>query len=572
MNMQPVKIKRFKDGKCNDYFYWVGFAVILAFLFWRCTFGFACPDESFYLTIPYRLSQGDGLFIHEWHLSQISSVLIYPIIKLYFMLFSGTEGILLHFRWIFTAIWGASAVFAGITMRRYSKIGAYIASLIVLIYTPYGIMALSYNSLGILMLLNSCTLILTAEQKKWKLILSGALFSCTVLCCPYLLFLYLIISLIVLGFTFVKKNNKNIIKIWLYFSVGCGICFALFCAFVLSRCSISDVINAYPWIMKDPAHPNQSIWYRIVKYIKSIMAPTRLSRFILPLTLIMSICGHYVKKIRIYGFCAVCTGVFVFLLELITQNQVLNFIMFPITLLGFYCTATTENKDIKKIFTYIWMPGALYGFVINLTSNQAFYCISSAMTVSTFGSIIILLLYLYDLSVGCSSVVKKVLVAVVSVVLLIHISSEVFLRYKTVFWDEGNTITEQTISVTNGPEKGIKMSIERYEEYNNMMNDFNTIKDTPNDYKLLYLSKETIPYLCSDKRFATYSAWLSGINEISLKRLCAYYELNPDKMPNITVIEKQYDSASFYDYFISSGYYIYEENDRIMYLLKKSTD
>jgi len=58
-------------------FYCLLFLLSAILVFWKCRYGFANIDESFYLTIPYRLYQGDALFAHEWHLSQMSLMLIF---------------------------------------------------------------------------------------------------------------------------------------------------------------------------------------------------------------------------------------------------------------------------------------------------------------------------------------------------------------------------------------------------------------------------------------------------------------------------------------------------------------
>ena len=35
------------------------------FLFWKCPYGYGNIDEAFYLTVPYRLAQGDALLEEE---------------------------------------------------------------------------------------------------------------------------------------------------------------------------------------------------------------------------------------------------------------------------------------------------------------------------------------------------------------------------------------------------------------------------------------------------------------------------------------------------------------------------
>ena len=42
-------------------------------------------DEGFYLTIPYRLIQGDCLLVDEWHVSQLAGFLLIPVLKLYLL-------------------------------------------------------------------------------------------------------------------------------------------------------------------------------------------------------------------------------------------------------------------------------------------------------------------------------------------------------------------------------------------------------------------------------------------------------------------------------------------------------
>ena len=64
-------------------------------------YGIASPDESFYLTIPYRIINGDALFVDEWHASQLSSFLLWLPMKLYISITGGTDGIVLFFRCLF---------------------------------------------------------------------------------------------------------------------------------------------------------------------------------------------------------------------------------------------------------------------------------------------------------------------------------------------------------------------------------------------------------------------------------------------------------------------------------------
>ena len=169
-------------AKCSELAFFLLSIALLVFLIWRCYFGFANIDETFYLTVPYRICQGDKIMLHEWHESQLSLLLLVPIMKAYLFLSNGTEGIIIVFRVIYTIIWWIASVWFFFRLRRFSLLGAILVSLCFLLYTPYGIIALSYNSMGLLLFLTSCLLI-TFSKGNRELVVAGVLFSGAVLCC-----------------------------------------------------------------------------------------------------------------------------------------------------------------------------------------------------------------------------------------------------------------------------------------------------------------------------------------------------------------------------------------------------
>ncbi len=96
---------RYLSGKLERYRYDIIFAIALIAIalihLSRIRLGMAHVDESFYLSIPYRLLNGDSLLTNEWHVAQLAGFVVYPFIKVYFTLFHSTEGIFLAFRYIY---------------------------------------------------------------------------------------------------------------------------------------------------------------------------------------------------------------------------------------------------------------------------------------------------------------------------------------------------------------------------------------------------------------------------------------------------------------------------------------
>ena len=177
--------------------YYLEFAAIFALLMWKCRYGFADADENFFLSVPYRFVRGDRMLVQEWHLAQFGLFTLIPEMRLYLSIAGTTEGIFLAFRYLYTVMWCAGALFLYLRARKIHEYGARCASLFLECYAPFGIMAFSYNSLAILYLVNAAVFLLCARRlRKVQFTVSGFFFAGAVLCCPYLALVYLTYTVI----------------------------------------------------------------------------------------------------------------------------------------------------------------------------------------------------------------------------------------------------------------------------------------------------------------------------------------------------------------------------------------
>ena len=191
----------------NDAVFFMLLGLTAVFFCWRCRYGFAEADEAFYPTIAYRLTQGDRLLVDEWHMSQLSSVLLYLPVLLFTRLTGGTAGIYLALRYLYVAVQCLVAATVYLRLRRYHSLGAAAGALALAVYAPYGINALSYNSLGILLMAMTGALLVPAEEEsRAAYILAGLSFAGSVLCCPYLIAVYLLYAL----FVFIPRKKKKL--------------------------------------------------------------------------------------------------------------------------------------------------------------------------------------------------------------------------------------------------------------------------------------------------------------------------------------------------------------------------
>lgn len=557
------------------------FAASAVFLIWKCRYGFGNVDESFYLTVPYRLYQGDSLLANEWHLSQIAGLILLPFVSIYMSVFKTTAGIILTFRYLYICVLGVSSLFVFYRLRKYNSAGAAVAAIVFFLYAPFNINALSYNSMGIIFMV-LCTVILVSENSGKKrvaeLVVSGFFFAAAVLCCPYLAILYAVYTIFVFAYAvFSKSSDKRPndifnIKMWLSFSAGAVILAAVFAIFVLSRASLESVIDSFKPMLNDPEHQETNIWLKLVEYFRSIVFHCGIYSvfayiLIFLLAAVSLIDRNKEKRRSFYMICSAALCGFL-LCIFIYFIPYINYLMFPVNLFAAECFILCfKNKNIRNLFFKIWIPGIVYSFCIHMTSNQCFYAISSASVVSLCASFVIVFIAVKETVKDNSGILKKLAALSVCCFTVLQLSCETYVRYKQIFWESG--ISDQVCSIQDGIDKGLIVSQKKKDYYYNFL----SIKDyVINKYgenrSILFLSKNTWYYLVFENYTnSSYSAWLSGVNDASLERLEEYYTINPEKTPELIYVESDYtyyiesfkNSYSFKEDILNNGAVILSE-------------
>ena len=387
-----------QKNKWLPWLYAAAFAAACVWILHKCRFGFADADESFYLTVPLRLVRGDGLFVHEWHLSQMSSFLTMPIMFLYWKLAGTTEGIILSFRYIFTAVWIIGSLFIFGRLRRVSFPAAAAASLAVVLFAPFGIMALSYNSLGVLNVMLSAVLLCTAQRRiaYW---VSGIFFAAAVLCCPYLAAVYALYSA-ALPVYILRHRQSSVVygKYWLFFTLGICTLATAFVAFVLSRASVREIMDALPHMLSDPEHQPRSVGQLVKGYVGAIAARNIWFKVFVPLAAALECAAFALRKrkkaVHILFILTLCCT-FVWLVLIWATMRRSNYLTYPLQLVAVFAALTVQDKSMRRWIVFGYIPSVLYSVCIHLASNMASFAISSALA-SGLPAIFILLLFMKD--------------------------------------------------------------------------------------------------------------------------------------------------------------------------------
>ena len=239
--------------------------------------------------------------------------------------------------------------------------------------------------------------------------------------------------------------------------------------------------------------------------------------------------------------------------------------MFPSCILGLFAFLFLPKKNLKY-FLFLWLNGFIYAFCVNWSSNQGFYVISTATTVSTIGSFIMIYNWLKDWDIKKYKFNMQ-LKYTTCILLAVFICLMGYVRYNSLFWENGS-MSDMTEQITVGAEKGIFTTKENKENYEQLYADTQPVRDI-NNGSVLYYTTSTYLYLSDSKPSASFSAWLSGINEPSFNKLMEYYNLNPDKIPSVIYCSKSdYNVLEYVNGFIDTFGYNLEQTE-LGYILKK---
>lgn len=572
------KIK--KHSALRDGFFIAGTVLLLFFSLWKSRYGLGIYDEAFYLTIPYRMCHGDKLFLNEWHVSQLSALLQYPLMKLYLLVHSGTDGIVLDFRHIYIAVNFAGGLLSYRRLRKYGA-GAAAAVLLYLLYAPYNIMALSYNSLGLLCGF-LCAVYLATAAKNTDYAVSGLFFAGLVLCQPLMLVEFAIVYPVLICAALILRR-RELLRGLLWFLLGCVILAAPVLIYFIFSVGISNILAAIPLMMNDPEHNmgellSVSFIYRsIVDYYLPEM-PAGL-KFI----------SRSVLKVFYFGFVPICAAVLLdrgrrrraalylslsaLLCTLIgaaymllypyksTYISYVNYLLFPWLLHGI-CLMPLLTKSERWQLSLFYALGFLHALSF-LTSNQGGNVFSIALLPACLASIMLSIKY-------CSSLGRA---KAVPVFICTAVSAALLLYVRAGYCFMSPPVSQFDAQCVSGPAAGICAAEDDAVRCDSVSLSMKS-KNFDADGNTLFLATDPLFYLCTDTGLAQYSAWLSFNIDSTPSRLEAYYSLNPDKRPDTIVIEKailpELESDAAADWAAEHGF-CFEEDD-MCFFMRRLTD
>lgn len=509
---------------------------IFALLLLRGAFyGIATPDESFYLSIPYRIILGDALLIDEWHASQLSSFLLYLPMKLFISITKGTDGIVLFFRCLFVVSQTAVSCFTYIRIKKYGKLPALISALLFLTYVTEQVHMLDYYTMTLMGFQVSGLILLTDEKlTKGKLLFAGIVFACTVTAQPFNSAVYFVYSLIVLIFFFISKKKdyspyaKRILsyKTWGYITIGISLCALVFLIFMLSQAPLGELLRNISNLFSGQDHNlpgSQEADSDMFSYL--IIGKTLLSfapicffvSLIVVLLIVFDKKRNAHKKIWIYVSSVVLGLYFIILLISAIKNPVA--ILFrPYPLFLFTLIVIILKKDINKELLSLFISGILYTVFLGIISQALDYVGAIGFVLSNTALLPAVKELIDEIKNEKEPQIFKnknknrnLCTAIFSTVLALSVICIVTggileLENDLIAKQFGRESEKAEITLSDGPLKGIKTDKSVSAEYNALIYDLERIKEKT-DGKVLVAGLIPWTYFCLDEPPATFTAW-----------------------------------------------------------------
>ena len=566
-------------------------AVILVI---RAFYSFCWSDETFYISTCHRFYTGDSIFKHEWFPTQLSSLILLPFYALYLKCTGSVDGIVLYFRILFVLVSMLNSFIIYRILRKHvSLFTAMACSLFLMFYAHLNIATLSYYTLSVQLFLISMLLIwhYYSNGRKGLLIISGILFALSVLCIPTLSVAYFIVAAAVGIVCILVKNHKlkdstldtieraRIFEVFRYTFAGILIPATVFIIYLLLTVPVSDFIRAVPYVLSDEEH-GTSLIYPFKKFLIGINEVFGYGAYASYLLILVSALLSFYKagKNMVVRFIIFIADFLLFVNLYLCSVGHTGYIQTALCLFTLPLFFMQEKKDLPLFFSLV-VGGMIFSMVYSYSSNGYLYVLSMGHFIAGMGCVIILeqfalesLINKPDSMADTSnhtdtsepdvvsedstknkagkrkrSISGYIYLICCTAIICIALTQTMLLRLVNIYRDAPVQMLD--FRITEGPAKGLYTTPDHYLSYNvvySTINKYCLSSNTPGGSGNIFITK-LLPwgYMCTDLKCGTPTTWRTPFNS---GRLQPYYEMNPDKVPDmILVLNETYGS------YITSG-------------------
>lgn len=544
-------------------------------------FLFAYPrffDETFQTSVPFRFAVGDSLLQHEWHLSQFASLFSCFPIRFWLSANGSVDGIFVFLRCLYFVIHIITTVVIYLFFRKHEK-WSVVAAMIFFTQTPYRIFNISYNSVYVLSTLFLCLCLITIYKKKSKhlYLLCGVFFACACVCNPLYCAAYAFYVLICILWKkrevfrafvvkiktqYITKRQKNIHQkqtnklkqidalpelesygcffskdAFIYSFLGIAIIALIAVAyFFYTGGTISSVFKNIPNILSTSEYSlfSSSLLY---KFKDTLYYFNELSFYLFIPTLLLLVFIAFDKKSKensrryIYLILSVIVQL-IFIAGIYKTVDNVCFFSLPFLYFSTVCYMLTEKKN-KLLFHCVCIPCAIAAIFKYLAANALLLSLGIVFAISNIAGVFFVKDLFYEISQSSSKSNKLNKAKALKALLCVGISIQMLVQCFVFMYEQ--TPSKDSVTATDGPFAGIYMTSQQHEEYNDILDDIETIKQYNKDNEpVLVITYNNWIHMCIDAPLAIYTTWRNTGNNDELQ---LYYQVNPERKPRYIYID-----------------------------------
>ncbi len=534
-----------------------GLIVLTVMSVLKCCFVSFDIDEAYAIAQSYRLAVGDHMFSQMWEPHQMSSFGAALFIVPFLWITKGsTEGIVLYLRVVGTILHLliGLAYFRTAQKRLGSQSALFVALLHINFLPKWIVMPefeiMQYWAVSVLFLSFLCWEERREENRGtgWLFPAGIALFVC-LMTYPTMLLLYPVYVFALYKLSPAKpKGRWKEIAMFTLGPLSLGI---LFLAYLFSYMTIPEFLENIKYLFLDSSH-SVKLSDRLYSYLKEIVS--FMGQLLLPLLGVTAVTFALKKKgvLKKNGWQAYCLWGMLLLLGFFAgkhimisvfgdKNQFYLYFRFALVVLCGLILSSLHRKK-RSVYVLAGILPAVAGVIASaLVTNMSLEIAMARIYVGVIATFFLMKELLAehfqeDKVIRATGYVVSVLFLgglLVSKLILMRITGCIPV-----------TICAEMEWVTKGPAKGLYLKSDLAQQY---MENHEVIENYVQEGdRLLYFGCENLYYLSAKEVvFATPSVQGTAVfNEMYL----LYYELHPDRMPNVVIIDKVFRMNPYYRY------------------------
>jgi hypothetical protein len=509
-------------------------------------------DSEYQLSMAYRMIKGDLPLIQMWEPHQTSAFLCAILMKLYIAVTGTTTGIVLYTQAAGLLIRTGICMLLYSCLRRYTEQkAAACATLLYFIVSPKDILTPEFSNMQLWFatLLFLCLLRYFEKKRTYMLVLAAFSLCLGIFSYPSFALTFLAVPILL---------YKYSDKFWRDTAIFTGVCALIggaFIAYLLSLADISTLIQCLTSALNvEPTH-TVSFADKLFDHVKYIL----LSVFVLAL---ISLAGYCIWKIILHFrhtdlstkdaadrkiihcgavFISWFILLFLFLLNILSaeDRNAYTMLMLYMAFAGFCCRKKLDASS-RKLYNTALLTGigcliaamilSDHSFIQDVPYAQLFFCVS------------VLPLYQLYKSISDNIKLRRIFKACVGIFLLLLAFRCIYIHVPISGRGQIYKITEDSAFIRSGPGFGIYTNQEGAAMQRDSMEEWDEYIDDGDKIWILGDPVDTLGYLYKDVEVAAPTVMSTPSYTDAL---LYYWELNPDKYPDVLILSSGFGELSW---------------------------